>query len=134
MTTDIRVHSALVTRIKVMANMNIAEKRVPQDGKVGVTIDNRQIDLRIASMPTTHGEKLVIRVLDRAAFFVGKQNLGFSVEDAAKFDRLVNRPWGLVLVTGPTGSGKPPPFIRCWRRWMLIGSIYPPWRTRWSMK
>jgi type IV pilus assembly protein PilB len=106
LTTDIRVHSALVTRIKVMANMNIAEKRVPQDGKVGVTIDNRQIDLRIASMPTTHGEKLVIRVLDRAAFFVGKQNLGFSVEDAAKFDRLVNRPWGLVLVTGPTGSGK----------------------------
>ncbi|MGI6549326.1 MAG: GspE/PulE family protein [Syntrophomonadales bacterium] len=69
-------------------------------------MDNRQIDLRIASMPTTHGEKLVIRVLDRAAFFVGKQNIGFSVEDAAKFDRMVNRPWGLVLVTGPTGSGK----------------------------
>jgi type IV pilus assembly protein PilB len=106
LTTDIRVHSALVTRIKVMANMNIAEKRVPQDGKVAVSIDNRQIDLRIASMPTTHGEKLVIRVLDRAAFFVGKQNIGFSVEDAAKFDRMVNRPWGLVLVTGPTGSGK----------------------------
>lgn len=106
LTTDIRVHSALVTRIKVMANMNIAEKRVPQDGKVGVRIDNRQIDLRVASMPTTHGEKLVIRVLDRATFFVGKQNLGFSLDDAAKFDRMVNRPWGLVLVTGPTGSGK----------------------------
>jgi type IV pilus assembly protein PilB len=106
LTTDIRVHSALVTRIKVMANMNIAEKRVPQDGKVSLSIDNRQIDLRIASMPTTHGEKLVIRVLDRAAFFVGKQNLGFSIVDAVKFDRMVKRPWGLVLVTGPTGSGK----------------------------
>lgn len=106
LTTDIRVHSALVTRIKVMANMNIAEKRVPQDGKVSLTVDNRQIDLRIASMPTTYGEKLVIRVLDRASFFVGKQNLGLSCADSEKFDRMVERPWGLVLVTGPTGSGK----------------------------
>lgn len=106
LTTDIRVHSALVTRIKVMANMDIAEKRIPQDGKVGLTIDNRQIDLRIASMPTTHGEKVVIRVLDRASFFVGKENLGFSFADSQKFDRMVQRPWGLILVTGPTGSGK----------------------------
>ncbi|MGE5371590.1 MAG: GspE/PulE family protein [Solirubrobacterales bacterium] len=106
LTTESKVHSGLISRIKVMANMNIAEKRLPQDGKILVDVDNRRIDLRVASMPTTHGEKLVIRILDRASFFVGKQHLGFSEEDIKRFDRLVNRPWGIVLVTGPTGSGK----------------------------
>lgn len=106
LTTDSKVHAGLISRIKVMANMNIAEKRLPQDGKILVDVDNRRIDLRVASMPTTHGEKLVIRILDRASFFVGKQHLGFSEADIKRFDHLVTRPWGIVLVTGPTGSGK----------------------------
>lgn len=106
LSTDIKVHSGLVSRIKVMANMNIAEKRLPQDGKILLEIDNRRIDLRVSSMPTTHGEKLVIRILDRASFMVGKQYLGFTEHDSQKFDRMVKRPWGIILVTGPTGSGK----------------------------
>ncbi|MBU4532660.1 MAG: Flp pilus assembly complex ATPase component TadA [Firmicutes bacterium] len=104
--TDIRVHSSVVSRIKVMANMNIAEKRLPQDGKVAVLVDNRKIDLRVSSMPTTYGEKVVIRVLDRGSFLVGKEHLGLSDADKERFNRLAGRPYGIILVTGPTGSGK----------------------------
>lgn len=103
---SMRVHGPLVSRIKVMANMNIAEKRLPQDGKITTYVDRRKIDLRVSTMPTTYGEKVAIRILDRAAFLIGKENLGFSSSDIIKFERLISHPYGLILVTGPTGSGK----------------------------
>ncbi|MGE5415981.1 MAG: GspE/PulE family protein [Acidobacteriota bacterium] len=106
LTTDPSVHNPMVSRLKVMAEMNIAERRLPQDGKFSMTVDKRRVDLRVSSMPTVYGEKLVIRILDRGSFFVGKEHLGFSENDIVKFNRLVNRPWGIILVTGPTGSGK----------------------------
>jgi type IV pilus assembly protein PilB len=106
LSTNMRVHGPLVTRLKVMANMNIAEKRLPQDGKIVTQVDHRQIDLRVSSMPTTYGEKLAIRVLDPTNFLIGKQKLGLSEQDTAKFNRLIARPYGIILVTGPTGSGK----------------------------
>ncbi|MGE5403458.1 MAG: GspE/PulE family protein [Candidatus Saccharibacteria bacterium] len=106
LTTDPTVHSPMVSRLKVMAEMNIAERRLPQDGKFSMMVDKRRVDLRVSTMPTVYGEKVVIRILDRGSFFVGKEHLGFSEPDIEKFNRLVNRPWGIILVTGPTGSGK----------------------------
>ncbi|MGE5417369.1 MAG: GspE/PulE family protein [Acidobacteriota bacterium] len=106
LTTDARLHSSLVSRIKVMSSMNIAEKRQPQDGKIVFGVDNRKIDLRVSTMPTTYGEKVVMRILDRASFLIGKRQLGFDDDAVAKFDRMAALPWGIILVTGPTGSGK----------------------------
>jgi len=106
LSTSINTHGAITSRIKVMANLNISERRVPQDGRVKIEVDNRDIDLRVSTMPTTYGEKIVMRILDRATFLVGKERLGLSPGDIEKFDRLVKRPHGILLVTGPTGSGK----------------------------
>jgi len=104
--TNLRTHAAVTSRIKVMSNLNISERRVPQDGRIMIKVDNREIDLRVSTMPTTYGEKVVMRVLDRASFMVGKENLGFSNSDIERFDNLVSKPYGIILVTGPTGSGK----------------------------
>lgn len=104
--TSLKTHGAVTSRIKVMAGLNISEKRVPQDGRIMITVDKRDIDLRVSTMPTTYGEKIVMRILDRANFMVGKENLGFGPGDIEKFNRLVNKPHGIILVTGPTGSGK----------------------------
>lgn len=98
--------AALVTRIKIMGNMNIAEKRIPQDGRVEVYILDRDIDMRISSLPTVYGEKVVIRLLDRSNFMFDKSKLGFSNEDLDKFNHILSQPYGMILVTGPTGSGK----------------------------
>jgi len=106
LTTSLGTHGAVTSRVKVMAGLNISEKRVPQDGRIMITVDKREIDLRVSTMPTTYGEKVVMRILDRANFMVGKENLGFSPGDLEKFDRLVAKPHGIILVTGPTGSGK----------------------------
>lgn len=106
LTTSLKVHSAVTSRIKVMAGLNISEKRVPQDGRIMITVDGRDIDLRVSTMPTSYGEKAVMRILDRANFMVGKENLGLSPRDVEKFDSLVGKPYGIILVTGPTGSGK----------------------------
>ncbi|SDY88267.1 GspE/PulE family protein [Tindallia californiensis] len=99
-------HSAVVTRIKIMGKMNIAEKRVPQDGRVEMEFDGRDVDLRIAIMPTVHGEKVVIRLLDRSSVMLSKKELGFSEENLKTFDSIIQHPNGIILVTGPTGSGK----------------------------
>lgn len=104
--TSLKTHGAVTSRIKVMAGLNISEKRVPQDGRIMITVDKRDIDLRVSTMPTTYGEKIVMRILDRANFMVGKENLGFCPGDIEKFNRLLNKPHGILLVTGPTGSGK----------------------------
>ena len=98
--------AALVTRIKIMSNMNIAEKRLPQDGRILTTVDEKEFDLRVSVLPTVYGEKIVIRVLNRESFLISKQELGLGSDDLEKLDRITKSPYGIILVTGPTGSGK----------------------------
>lgn len=98
--------SGIITRIKIIGKMNIAEKRIPQDGRVETKISGREIDMRISTLPTVYGEKIVIRLLDRSSFVFTKEGLGFSSGDLEVFDKILNQPYGMILVTGPTGSGK----------------------------
>lgn len=98
--------TAIVTRIKIMAQMNIAEKRVPQDGRIETQVDGSQIDLRVSTLPTINGEKVVIRLLNKSGFLFTKEKLGLNNDDIEKFNRIISNPYGLILVTGPTGSGK----------------------------
>ena len=98
--------SAIVVRLKVMSNMNIAETRAPQDGRINLNIRGHQIDFRVSAQPTTHGENIVLRVLDRAKGIVDIDDLGLQDEALAELKLIMARPEGIVLVTGPTGSGK----------------------------
>ncbi|MEX1016366.1 MAG: ATPase, T2SS/T4P/T4SS family [Phycisphaeraceae bacterium] len=100
------MHSAITSRVKVIGKMDIAEKRLPQEGRVRLVAEGRDIDLRISSIPTLLGEKLVIRILDKSNLHVKLEDLGFREECFEAFKRVLKRPHGLVLVTGPTGSGK----------------------------
>ncbi len=97
---------AITSRIKVMSNLDIAERRLPQDGRVELTVGGRPVDLRVAVLPTMHGESVVMRVLDRANVELSLDRLGFRENDLTLFRGLFNRPNGIVIVTGPTGSGK----------------------------
>ncbi|MGV3590042.1 MAG: GspE/PulE family protein, partial [Gammaproteobacteria bacterium] len=97
---------AMVVRLKVISAMDIAESRVPQDGRISLTLVGRQIDFRVASQPTTHGENIVLRILDRRKGIVPMDKLGLSDENFSLLQLLLARPEGIVLVTGPTGSGK----------------------------
>ncbi len=101
-----RLQAALASRIKLMAEMNIAERRLPQDGRIRVTIQGRRIDIRVSTMPTVHGESIVMRLLDRSSVFLPFERLGLSSAMAEEVGRLIRRPHGITLVTGPTGSGK----------------------------
>jgi type IV pilus assembly protein PilB len=98
--------SPLTSRIKIMAGLDIAEKRLPQDGGIRVTIDGRPIDFRVSSLPTIYGEKIVLRLLDKSTLRVDMTELGFEPDDLDKFKTSIYKPHGMVLVTGPTGSGK----------------------------
>ncbi len=100
------MHAGVVSRIKVLAKMDIAEKRLPQEGRVRIVVEARDVDLRVSTMPTILGEKAVIRVLDRSNLNLDMMKLGFREASLAGFQRMLLRPHGLVLVTGPTGSGK----------------------------
>ena len=100
------LHPTVVSRIKIMSGMDIAEKRRPQDGRILTTIDGRHIDLRVSSLPTMSGEKIVMRILDRDNSFVELEQLGFDDEDMMYIEKFCNMPWGIMLATGPTGSGK----------------------------
>jgi type IV pilus assembly protein PilB len=100
------LHAAIVSRVKVIGRMDIAEKRLPQEGRVRIVAENRDIDLRVSSMPTLLGEKIVLRILDKANLRIRLQDLGFREETQEAFERMLRQPYGLVLVTGPTGSGK----------------------------
>ncbi|NLK24710.1 MAG: Flp pilus assembly complex ATPase component TadA [Clostridiales bacterium] len=106
MRTPKETQSALITRIKILASLNIAERRIPQDGRIMTTIDGKGVDLRVSILPTVNGEKVVIRILDRENFLVERSVLGLDKEDDEKLDRILSKPYGIVLVTGPTGSGK----------------------------
>jgi type IV pilus assembly protein PilB len=100
------LHSAVVSRIKVMANLDIAEKRKPQDGRFRIKVDDKQLDLRVSVLPTQFGEKIVLRLLDSSTLILGLEQLGFSPEALDYFKQLIYSPYGILLVTGPTGSGK----------------------------
>lgn len=96
----------VLSRVKIIGKMNIAEKRLPQDGRASAEIGERQIDLRIASLPTSHGERIVIRLLDKSARLYSLNELGMSAENLKQFQRIIRLEHGLILVTGPTGGGK----------------------------
>ena len=112
-TLDIGTLSSLTTRIKILANLNIAEKRIPQDGRIITRIGTDDIDLRVSILPVVFGEKIVIRILKRANVQFDKSQLGLSEESMNKLIKLISSPHGIILVTGPTGSGKSrQPYIR----------------------
>lgn len=98
--------NTLITRIKILANLNIAEKRIPQDGRILTTIDGESLDLRVSILPTVNGEKVVIRLLSKNSALINKQSLGMRKDDLEKLEKILQNPYGIVLVTGPTGSGK----------------------------
>ena len=95
-----------VSRIKIMADMNIAERRLPQDGRIKITIAGRQIDVRVSIVPTVFGERAVMRLLDKTTAMLGLGELGMQADTLTKFRRLISVPHGIILATGPTGSGK----------------------------
>ena len=108
-----RLQPAIISRLKIMANISIAEKRLPQDGRIQVASAGRALDLRVSSLPTTHGESIVMRVLDQEGLKLGLPELGFWPDDQREFERLIAAPDGMVLVTGPTGSGKTTTLYAC---------------------
>jgi type IV pilus assembly protein PilB len=101
-----RLLGAIVSRIKIMGFIDIAEKRRPQDGRIKILVAGKDIDMRVSIIPTSHGQSVVMRILDRDNIKVGLQDLGFGDEDFGRFKQLIKRPNGILLVTGPTGSGK----------------------------
>ena len=101
-----RLKSAIISRIKVMANLDIAEKRLPMDGRIGIRIAGQDIDIRVSTMPAAYGESISLRLLAKSGSFVKMQDLGFNERDFAVVDKIIHRPNGIFLVTGPTGSGK----------------------------
>jgi type IV pilus assembly protein PilB len=109
-----RLQSAIVSRLKIMTgSMSIAEKRLPQDGRIQVKIARKPIDLRVSTIPTNHGESVVMRVLDKSSLMLGLPELGFLSDDQETFERLLKLPDGILLVTGPTGSGKTSTLYSC---------------------
>ncbi len=100
------LHPPLVNRIKILAELDISEQRVPQDGRIGITIGGKEIDIRVSTLPTVRGEAVVMRLLDKGRLLLGLEDLGFSQENYQRFKELINKPFGMILVTGPTGSGK----------------------------
>jgi len=100
------LHAALVSRIKIMASLDIAEKRLPQDGRITLRIGGRAVDVRVSTLPTGHGERAVLRLLEKDAGRLDLARLGMAPGTLASFDKLIHQPHGIVLVTGPTGSGK----------------------------
>ena len=101
-----RLEGSVISRVKIMAGMDIAEKRLPQDGRIKMVSDKKELDLRVSSLPSIHGESIVMRILDKTSFFVGLEDMGFLPKEKKDFEKLINLPNGMILVTGPTGSGK----------------------------
>jgi general secretion pathway protein E len=101
-----RLQAAIVSRVKIMAKLNIAERRLPQDGRIMLRVKGKEIDFRVSSVPTIYGESIVLRILDKSSIVLDIEKLGFPEDTLKGFNRLIERPHGIILVTGPTGSGK----------------------------
>lgn len=110
------IQAPMVSRIKIMSSMDIAERRIPQDGKIHLRHDGREFDLRVSTVPCVHGEKVVMRILDRGSVMLGLNKLGFSDINQRMFEDIVDKPYGMILVTGPTGSGKSTTLYSCLNR------------------
>ncbi|MBQ6137102.1 MAG: type II/IV secretion system protein [Kiritimatiellae bacterium] len=108
-----RLQGSIISRIKIMSKMKISEKRIPQDGRIQISVNGKDLDLRVNSVPTNHGESIVMRILDKSNLSLGLPQLGFLTDDQATFERLIKLPDGVVLVTGPTGSGKTTTLYAC---------------------
>jgi general secretion pathway protein E len=100
------LHAALISRLKIMADLDIAEKRLPQDGRISLRIGTRAVDVRVSTLPSAHGERAVLRLLDKSEGKLSLPSVGMQGDTLARFDRLITQPHGIILVTGPTGSGK----------------------------
>ncbi len=108
-----RLQASIISRLKIQSNMSIAEKRIPQDGRIQASVGGKTIDLRVSCVPTTHGESIVMRILDKEGLKLGLGELGFFSDDQQTFERLIGLPDGILLVTGPTGSGKTTTLYSC---------------------
>ncbi|MFW5933626.1 MAG: GspE/PulE family protein, partial [Actinomycetota bacterium] len=100
------VQAGVISRLKIMADIDIAERRVPQDGRISLTTAGKSIDLRVSTLPTVYGEKVVMRILDKTSVLLSLDDLGFLEHNLARFEESFRKPYGMILVTGPTGSGK----------------------------
>jgi general secretion pathway protein E len=108
-----KFQSTIIARVKIMAGLNIAEKRLPQDGRIRIKVAGKDIDIRVSTVPTTYGERVVMRLLDRSSVMKELSELGFSKRDFETMHQLIKRPYGIILVTGPTGSGKTTTLYAC---------------------
>ncbi len=106
MTPPRHIHAAIISRIKIMADMDIAERRLPQDGRIQLKVEHREIDLRVSTIPTVFGEKVVMRILDKSQTVVGVEKIGLLADNRQRFEAMLTKPYGIILLTGPTGSGK----------------------------
>jgi type IV pilus assembly protein PilB len=106
MTPAREIQAAVVSRVKIMAEVDIAERRVPQDGRIAYRAEGREYDLRVSTIPTVFGEKVVMRILDKSATIVGLERVGILASDLPRFETMISKPYGIILLTGPTGSGK----------------------------
>lgn len=113
MTPPKHIQAPMISRIKIMASMDIAERRIPQDGKIHLVHDGREFDLRVSTVPTVHGEKTVMRILDKGSVMLGLNKLGFYDDNLRIWEGVVDKPYGMLLVTGPTGSGKSTTLYSC---------------------
>src|SRR6059058_1473234 len=108
-----RLQASIISRLKIQSNMSIAEKRIPQDGRIQTNVGGKTIDLRVSCLPTNHGESIVMRILDKEGLKLGLPELGFFQDDQQLFEKIISLPDGILLVTGPTGSGKTTTLYSC---------------------
>ncbi|MEZ6043022.1 MAG: ATPase, T2SS/T4P/T4SS family [Planctomycetaceae bacterium] len=113
-----RFQAAIISRLKIMAHLNIAEKRIPQDGRIKIRVSGREVDIRVSIIPMLHGESVVMRVLDKDALSFSLAGIGMEDDVNEQFQRLIRMPHGIVLVTGPTGSGKTTTLYSAWRKFV----------------
>ena len=133
MQPPLKLRNAITSRIKIMAKLDIAERRLPQDGRIKLKIGkNREMDFRVSTLPTLFGEKIVMRILDKRNLKLDLTKLGFDLEPLADFKVGDPEPYGMVLVTGPTGSGKTTTLYSALAEINTIDATSPPPRTRWS--